>query len=161
MIDLKRFERKLVKAREKRKYKQHKKEEVKTVHAIASARRQETELHRKADITKRRAAARESQAKAEEALAAQRAAALASLKHKRTAKRKRIMSERELRQEQLRPILEAPKKLAKSIKAGSEAFKKLGTYSQEGTLPSSSRGTPSDPFPGVTSWLNNLDQKMK
>jgi len=163
MADLKRFRIKLAKAIEKRKYKKHEREEAETIHAVASARRRETELTRKADITERRAAAEEKQAKAEEELAAQKASATVALKHKRAAKRKRVMSEGALRREQIRPILEAPKVIAKSIRAVSEAFGKLQKTTPVGTpsSPTPTKGTPEDPFPNVTNWLSDLDKKMK
>lgn len=165
MADLKRFQAKIAKAREKQRYKSRKKQEAKTVHAVASTRRQEIDLQRKADLTKRRTEASTKQAIAEEQLASQKAAATVALKKKRAAKRQRVMSERELRREQLRPVLEAPGKIIRSVRAVPAAFQRIQKALPKGsavnTSTTASRGTPQDPFPGVRQWLNDVDKKMK
>lgn len=164
MADLKRFRAKIAKAIEKRRYKQREREEQRTVKAVASARRKETEMYRKADITKRRAEAMTKQAIAEEQLASQKAAAIVALKKKRAAKRQRVMSEKELRREQLRPVLEAPRKIIKSIQAVPVALQKIQKALPESpavNTGTTTRGTPQDPFPGVREWLNDVEKKMR
>ena len=124
MADLKRFQYKIAKAREKHKLKAKEKEEAATIKMEAKARREAAEFERRADIERRRAAAYAMKAAAESKLASEKAEVIQRLREKREAKRKRVMTERELMREQLRPYIEAPKKLAISLRTASESLSK-------------------------------------
>ena len=123
MANLKRFGRRLIKAKEKHQYRQRTREEQSTIKAVARARREETEFARKADIESRRSSATISRAVAERELASSKAKATEALRARRAAKRQRVMSEKALRREQLRPILEAPKRIADSIRSAGERMR--------------------------------------
>lgn len=110
---------KIERARAKHKLKQIERDEHETRKAVASARRKGVEAQRKTEHMKKRT-------EAEQKLQAQKQKQTEALTETRAARRARLLSEQELRREQLRPYTEGAKRVVGGfVSAGKSAMRGL------------------------------------
>lgn len=105
----------ILRAKAERNRRRRVREEQATFKLEKKQQRARKEAERKAKLSARREAAFSARSKAEETLRSKRASETSALKASREAHKARLLSERELRREKLRPYTEALTKVGKSI----------------------------------------------